>query len=112
MQQSLSCAAREDPSETAGVARANHDDAGVLLLGELLKSVCGRRVLDEWLQLDVVDVVECASETGERASRVLAQDNLVGVGAGTKRLRPVGHSQDHRSSGGEGERTPEGDGIL
>ena len=58
------------------------------------------------------DVVERAGEPGERASRVLAQDSLVGVGAGTKRLRPVGHRQDHRSSGGEGERTPERDGVL
>jgi hypothetical protein len=112
MQQSLGCAPRYDPSEPADVARANHDDADVLLFGELLKSASGRRVRCEWSQLDVVDVVECASESGERASRVLAQDNPVGLLAWAKRLRPVGHSQDHRSSGGEGERTPERDRVL
>ena len=86
VQQSLGGASRHDPSEPAGVARAHHDDACVLLLGELLKRVSGRRGRYEWTQLDVVDVIECGDETRKRASRVLAYDNLMGLPAWTKRL--------------------------
>ena len=80
------------------MARADHDDAGVLLFGELLESVSGRRVRCNWSQLDVVDLVESGDETGERKVRVLAQDNPVGLLAWAKRLLPVGHGHDHRSS--------------
>ena len=86
MQQALSSASGQDPSEPARVAGADHDDAGVLLLGELLESVRRRRVGHQRSQLDGVDVVDRGGETRERGRRLLTQEALVGMGAWAKRV--------------------------
>ena len=86
MQQSLRGAPRQHPAEPAGVARADDDDAGLLLLRDRLESMRGRGVRYQRPQLEVADIIEPGGEPGERAFGVVAQERFVCLGAGAKRL--------------------------
>jgi hypothetical protein len=112
VQQPLRGAPWQNPSQPAGVARADHDDAGPLLFRGRLQSMGGRRIRYQRPQDDIADVIEFDRETRKRALSVLSQECLVFLGAGAQRLQPVRHGQGDRSAGREGEGASERYGVF